>query len=144
VSTEANKLFYTCPTGHIKSPSPTRVKTKHLLSQEMYFMAMYIFELYQPLMADRSGRAVYGMNCLCSLERLNHGFELHSRHGCLCVRLFCVCVVLCLGSGLATGRSLIQGVLPSVKNDYKTEEEVRAQQKSLESLMNESATNESS
>jgi hypothetical protein len=28
---------------------------------------------------------------------------------------FCVCVVLCLGSGLTTGQSLIQGVLPSVK-----------------------------
>jgi hypothetical protein len=29
-----------------------------------------------------------------------------------CVRLFCVCVVLCLGSGLATGWSLVQGALP--------------------------------
>jgi hypothetical protein len=32
----------------------------------------------------------------------------------VCVRLFCVCVILCLGSGLATGWSLVQGVLPSV------------------------------
>jgi hypothetical protein len=32
---------------------------------------------------------------------------------CVCVRL--VCVVVCLGSGLATGLSLMQGVLPSVK-----------------------------
>jgi hypothetical protein len=32
----------------------------------------------------------------------------------VCVRLFCVCVVLCVGSGLATGWSHIQGVLPSV------------------------------
>jgi hypothetical protein len=31
------------------------------------------------------------------------GFESHSRHGCLCV-------VLCVGSGLATGWSLIRGV----------------------------------
>jgi hypothetical protein len=47
----------------------------------------------------------------------------------VCVRLFCVCVVLCVGSGLATGLSLVQGVLPSVyKNDYGTEEEARAQQ----------------
>jgi hypothetical protein len=37
------------------------------------------------------------------------------------VRLFCVCVVLCVGSGLATGSLLVQGVLPSVKNDYGTE-----------------------
>jgi hypothetical protein len=32
-----------------------------------------------------------------------------------CLRLFCVCVVLCIGSGLATGWSLLQGVTPSVK-----------------------------
>jgi hypothetical protein len=28
---------------------------------------------------------------------------------------FCVCVVLCLGRGLAMGQSLVQGVLPCVK-----------------------------
>jgi hypothetical protein len=32
----------------------------------------------------------------------------------VCLRLFGVCVVLCVGSGLATGWSLVQGVLPSV------------------------------
>jgi hypothetical protein len=31
-----------------------------------------------------------------------------------CVRLFCVCVVLCVGSGLAMGRSPVQRVLPTV------------------------------
>jgi hypothetical protein len=36
---------------------------------------------------------------------LGCGFESQSRHGCLCVRLFCVCVILCVGSGLATGWS---------------------------------------
>jgi hypothetical protein len=42
----------------------------------------------------------------------------------MCMRLFCVCVALCIGSGLATGLSLVQGVLLSVcKNDYGTEEE---------------------
>jgi hypothetical protein len=40
---------------------------------------------------------------------------------CGCMHLFCVCVVLCLGSGLATGSSAVQGVLPSVKNYYVTE-----------------------
>jgi hypothetical protein len=34
-----------------------------------------------------------------------------------CVNTF----ILCLGSGHATGWSLVQGVLPSVKNDYGTE-----------------------
>jgi hypothetical protein len=48
--------------------------------------------------ADHSGRPVCSMNCLRSLERWDRGFELHSRHGCLyCVRLFIVCVVLCVG-----------------------------------------------
>jgi hypothetical protein len=28
------------------------------------------------------------------VESWNHGFESYSRHGLLCVRLFCVCVVL--------------------------------------------------
>jgi hypothetical protein len=31
----------------------------------------------------------------------------------VCVRLFCVCAVLCVGSGLATGQSPVQGVLPT-------------------------------
>jgi hypothetical protein len=31
----------------------------------------------------------------------------------MCVRLFCICVILCVGSGLATGRSPVQGVLPT-------------------------------
>jgi hypothetical protein len=53
--------------------------------------------------AAHSDRAVKGLDCLCSFERRDHGFEFHSRHACLCVRLFCVCVVLCVGSGLATG-----------------------------------------
>jgi hypothetical protein len=33
----------------------------------------------------------------------------------VCMRLFCIYVVLCLGSCIAPGRSLSQGVLPSVK-----------------------------
>jgi hypothetical protein len=48
------------------------------------------------------------------------------------VRLFCVCVVVCVGTGLATDWSRVQGVLPSVKKDYGTEEEARAQQKAVE------------
>jgi hypothetical protein len=37
-----------------------------------------------------------------------------TRRRAVCVRLFCVCVALCIGSGLATGWSPIQGILPTV------------------------------
>jgi hypothetical protein len=39
---------------------------------------------------------------------------------------FILCVVLFIGSGLATGLSLLRGVRPSVKNDYGTEKEAWA------------------
>jgi hypothetical protein len=42
------------------------------------------------------------------------------------VRLFCVCVVLCVGSGLATGRSPIQGVLPPVYRIKKLKKRPRS------------------
>jgi hypothetical protein len=85
--------------------------------------------------ADHNDSSVYGMRCLGSLGRwepqypkshpANYkkikiytscycGFETKSRHGCLCIRLFCVCFVLCIGSGHATGLSLVKGVLLSV------------------------------
>jgi hypothetical protein len=32
----------------------------------------------------------------------------------VCLRFFCVCIVLCVRSGLATGWSPIQGVLPTI------------------------------
>jgi hypothetical protein len=45
-----------------------------------------------------------------------------------CVRLFCVRIVLCVGSGFATGWSPVQGVL---------EKRGRAQQRAVVQLMNE-------
>jgi hypothetical protein len=61
------------------------------------------------------------MNCLRSRGRCDRGFESHLGHGCsVCVcAFFCVCVVLYLGRGLATGRSLVQGVLQIV---YRSKE----------------------
>jgi hypothetical protein len=41
------------------------------------------------------GRAVLGMNCLRSLKRRDREFESHSRHGCLCAFLFCLCCSVC-------------------------------------------------
>jgi hypothetical protein len=66
--------------------------------------------LQYPFLADHSG-----MNSFRSLGLWDRGFENHSRHGCLyCVRLFYVCIVLCVGTGLATGWSSVQGVLSTV------------------------------
>jgi hypothetical protein len=39
------------------------------------------------------------MNCLRSLDRWVSGFDPHSRYN-VCVSLFCVCVILCVGNGL--------------------------------------------
>jgi hypothetical protein len=40
---------------------------------------------------------------------------------CVCMRLFCVCVVLCLGSGLCDGL-ITRPTSPTVcENDYETE-----------------------
>jgi hypothetical protein len=47
----------------------------------------------------------------------------------------CVCVVLCVDSGLATGWSPGQGVLPTVYRIKKTEKETKAQQKGFRSKM---------
>jgi hypothetical protein len=53
------------------------------------------------------------MNCLSPLENVGREFKSQSGHGCLCMRLFCVCIVLRAGSGLATGWSPVQEVLPT-------------------------------
>jgi hypothetical protein len=44
----------------------------------------------------------------------------------VCIRLFCVCVVLYVGSGLATGWSPVQGVLPTVYRIEKLKKRPRA------------------
>jgi hypothetical protein len=42
------------------------------------------------LMANRSGHAVQGMNCLRSLEHRDRGLESHSRHGCMSTFILCL------------------------------------------------------
>jgi hypothetical protein len=59
------------------------------------------------------------------------------RHVCLCVRLFCVCVALCVGSGLRRADHSPKKSYRLCKQYYETEEEASAQQRAVEPLMNE-------
>jgi hypothetical protein len=77
------------------------------------------------------------MNCLRSLECWDHGIESHSRHWCLYfLCLFCVYIVLCVGRGLATGRSSVQAVLPTVYRIKKLKKQPSRPKKGLSSNNN--------
>jgi hypothetical protein len=69
------------------------------------------------------------------VQTLGSWVRIPQRHGCLCLRLFCVYVVLCADSGLATGWSTVQGVLPTVYKTTKVKKATRAQQRAVEPLM---------
>jgi hypothetical protein len=45
--------------------------------------------------ADHSGRAVKGMNCLLPLKHWDRGFESHLRHGYLCAFILRLCYPVC-------------------------------------------------
>jgi hypothetical protein len=106
------------PISLFSSDFPTQILYAFLISRRRTTCpANYRFDFISLIIftADHSGRAVWGMNCLRSFERWDLGFESRSRHGCLYyVQLFCVCVVLCVSRGLATGWFPVQGVLPTV------------------------------
>jgi hypothetical protein len=44
----------------------------------------------------------------------------------VCVRLLCVCVIMCVGSGIPTGSCPFQGVLPTVYNIKKLKSRTRS------------------
>jgi hypothetical protein len=50
----------------------------------------------------------------------------------ICVRLFCVCAVLCAGSGLATSWSPVQGVLPTVCRFENLKKGLRSNKRTVE------------
>jgi hypothetical protein len=61
----------------------------------------------------------------------------------VCLRLFCVCVVLCVQvAALRRADHSFKEPYRLCKKDYETEEEARAQQRALEPLMKENELNE--
>jgi hypothetical protein len=64
------------------------------------------------------------VNRLRPLERWDR--EFNSRGMDVCVRLFCVCAVLCVGRGLVTSWSPFQGVLPTVYRIKKLKKRPRS------------------
>jgi hypothetical protein len=77
------------------------------------------------------------MNWLRSLKHWDRGFEYHSRHEYLCVRLYlCLCCPVYVAAMRRADRSSKESY-SLCKKDYGTEEEARAQQTAVEPLMNE-------
>jgi hypothetical protein len=83
-------------------------------------------------MVLHSGRAVWGMNRLHLLESWDHGFQSHSRHAYLCMRLFCGYVACMSVAALRWADHSSKESCRLYKEDYETEEEARAQQRALE------------
>jgi hypothetical protein len=113
-----NKYLAALCTRCIQIPKTRFINPKISCSRGYTKMNHIIYILYWIhvdgiIKADHSGRAVLAMNCLRPFKHWNRGFESHLRHD-VCVHLFCVCVVLCAGSGLTTGWSPVRGVLPTV------------------------------
>jgi hypothetical protein len=77
------------------APHNTRFPTsaqcdRHILKGQQG-MECEILRLSSPIamLANRSGREVYGMNSLRPLQRWDRGFESHWRHGCLSAFILC-------------------------------------------------------
>jgi hypothetical protein len=77
------------------------------LRMSFIYFILYIYILFY-LLSVYLGRTVFA--------RSNTEIVYSNPTGVMdvCVRLFCVCVVLCISSSLATGWSPVQGVLPTV------------------------------
>jgi hypothetical protein len=64
-------------------------------SMQIALAYFHFFNKDSNLKANRSGRAVSGMNCVRSLEHWDLGFESHSGYGCMCAFILCLCCSVC-------------------------------------------------
>jgi hypothetical protein len=71
----------------------------HRCCQKMFIIQNLTFPPIRPITADHSGLAVFAHS--------NAGVRILLK-ALMSARLFCVCIVLCLGRGLATGRSPVR------------------------------------
>jgi hypothetical protein len=103
----------------------------------------YIFFLITVLFIHKSEAALLNQaitvatRCIhkqSSLARSNSGIvgSNPTEGMVVCVRLFCVCVVLCVGSGLATGSSPVRGLLPTVYRIKKPKKKVQGPTKKIQ------------
>jgi hypothetical protein len=81
------------------------------------------------------------MNCLRSLGRCYRGFESRLGHGCLVCVFILFCVVVCVGSDLATGWFPVQGVLPTVQRSRNWSETSVSRKQIFKQLMLNNPTN---
>jgi hypothetical protein len=91
-------LQYCCPTWVLRAN--VGATTVNILQYQGYVPITVAARSKTWTVFARSNTGIVGLNP-------TRGMDVY-------VRFFCVCVVLCVGSGLATGWSLVQGVLPSV------------------------------
>jgi hypothetical protein len=70
------------------------------------------------------------------LQRWDRGFESHSRYGCLCAFILCMCCCVCRQRPSDWLITSPRSPPVCVNRDYEIEE-VRAQQRAVEQLMNE-------
>jgi hypothetical protein len=97
------------------------IVTRYLFYWKCYFFYIYCYVYYKPIkMASRSKAwpvfAVCSTGILCS----------NPTQAWMSMHLLCVCVVLCVGCGIATGWSPVQGVLPTVYKIKKLEKRPRS------------------
>jgi hypothetical protein len=99
------RLAQQARSGRIANNLTNRNLKKKLLNEAfstallIYHQNIYLYNHYLEQIRIFKSRSQWqrGINHLRSLERWSRRFKSHSRHGCLyCVRLFCVCVVLCV------------------------------------------------